>query len=855
MITKVLQWNARGLISKWALIKPFLMETKCDVLCIQESHFFPIDTYDFDLPNYTAYNVYATGERKHGGATVYVSNDLPHYQICLQSTLQAVACSLRLGNTKLSICSLYLPPTETLNYDDLDQLLNELPEPLLLCTDANSRHFLWGADRCDTRGLVWERVIEGYGLCVLNDGSPTRMDDCTGLDSIIDITLSSSSIKPCLTWMTDRDLHDSDHFPIYISMETGYQPPEDNDRFHGWNLNKAKWDGFRQDCELKFLEESGLDNCRIMTEVIVKAANDNIPHKTGRGKYICPWWTDECKNAIAVRKRALNRFRRNRDQPFLLLEYKKAKAKARQVIRRAKKDSWEKLLNTFNYQTPMTHLWDIIRKFTRKTRYNRPLPVLKIDGEVIDEPKAVGNVLGKYFSDISASSHYPELFQNHMTDLVNRLPEFDSDNCECYNQLFSLKELEESINLCGNTSVGPDRIHYAFIKHMTQPQMSELLKLYNYLWRESLFPREWTHSYVIPILKPGKPACNPQSYRPIQLTSCLGKVMERMIARRLAWYMDKNEILSKNQCAFRKGRSTTDHIVRLESEIRRGFFYNRYTLAVFLDFKSAYNLVFPPALLLKMYNLGFRGRIMHYLQLYLGQRKFQVKCRGLSDSYMQSNGLVQGGVISPMLFNLKINDIFEDLPPAFSCAMYADDCTLWVQGRNVRQIIHDMQQALDSLMDWTNRWGFTFTPSKCQAVIFSRYMKKRELDGVPQLTLNNEPVQYAESVRFLGVCLDSKLNMNEHVKYVKTRALQRVPFLKCLAGKGCGADRTILIRVYKSLIRPILEYACPVLDGPDNHAVASLETVQNACLRVATGASGHPGSFLCKLMQMFHLSI
>ena len=185
---------------------------------------------------------------------------------------------------------------------------------------------------------------------------------------------------------------------------------------------------------------------------------------------------------------------------------------------------------------------------------------------------------------------------------------------------------------------------------------------------------------------------------------------------------------------------------------------------------------------------------------------------------------------------MMINDIFDGLPQEFSSAIYADDCTLWLQGRDAMTLADDMQQALDSLAEWANMWGFTFTPSKCKAVFYSRYMPKRELENVPQLTLNNEHVPYAQSALFLGVYLDARLNLVEHVKYIRTRALKRVPLLKCLSGRGCGADRSVLLRIYKSLIRPILEYACQVMEGPSNKAVESLESIQNTCLRIATGA-------------------
>ena len=308
-------------------------------------------------------------------------------------------------------------------------------------------------------------------------------------------------------------------------------------------------------------------------------------------------------------------------------------------------------------------------------------------GVKVDDSLEVGDALGEYFSNISSSENYSNTFCRQIQDIPDIMPVSSSDNMECYNVPFTYAELMESIKNCGNTCIGPDTIHYAFFKHMGELQLQHILHLFNYLWMEGCFPEEWLHSYIVPILKPGKVASKPESYRPIQLTSCFGKVMERMIAKRLAWFVEKENMLSNYQCGFRKARCTVDHIVRLESEIRRGFFYHKYTLAVFLDFKSAYNLVSIPALLLKLYNLGFRGRLMSFIKRYLSGRTFQVKCGRLSNVFVQENGVVQGGILSPILFNLMINDLFDNVPDGFSHAMYSDDCAIWIQGRHLPQLV------------------------------------------------------------------------------------------------------------------------------------------------------------------------
>ena len=144
--------------------------------------------------------------------------------------------------------------------------------------------------------------------------------------------------------------------------------------------------------------------------------------------------------------------------------------------------------------------------------------------------------------------------------------------------------------------------------------------------------------------------------------------------------------------------------------------------------------------------------------------------------------MVQGGVVSPILFNMMINDIYDNVPNECSYALYADDCAIWIQGRRLPQLVTTMQRALDTIQTWADNWGFTLTPSKCSAVIFSRYMNKRELHNITPLKINNEVLSYNDDVKFLGVFFDSRLNMNKHVHHIKAKALKRLPLLKCLAG-------------------------------------------------------------------------
>ena len=128
--------------------------------------------------------------------------------------------------------------------------------------------------------------------------------------------------------------------------------------------------------------------------------------------------------------------------------------------------------------------------------------------------------------------------------------DFESDNDEKYNVDLSKRELIKSIAQATDSATGPDEIQYQFLKHLPDVSLDLLLLLLNKLWQSQDFLDGWREATVIPVTKPGKDRTDPNNYRPIALTSCLCKIMERMINHRLTWFLQDNNIITKYQCVF-----------------------------------------------------------------------------------------------------------------------------------------------------------------------------------------------------------------------------------------------------------------------------------------------------------------
>ena len=159
-------------------------------------------------------------------------------------------------------------------------------------------------------------------------------------------------------------------------------------------------------------------------------------------------------------------------------------------------------------------------------------------------------------------------FQHRCKKGEKQTIKFSSDNAEVYNKPFSMEELRDALHRAHDTSAGPDEIHYQLLKHLPDASLLRLLNIFNKIWISGDFPSDWRKAIIIPIPKPGKDPTNPTNYRPIALTSCICKTMERMINRRLVWYLESNKLLTNVECGFRSRHSTVDHLVRFETFCR-----------------------------------------------------------------------------------------------------------------------------------------------------------------------------------------------------------------------------------------------------------------------------------------------
>ena len=173
------------------------------------------------------------------------------------------------------------------------------------------------------------------------------------------------------------------------------------------------------------------------------------------------------------------------------------------------------------------------------------------------------------------------------------------------------------------------------------------------------------------------------------------------------------------------------------------------------------------------------------------------------------------------------------LDPKTDGSLYVDDFCMCYRSKSMRTIERHLQQCINRIENWASHNGFKFSKSKTQCVHFCQL---RKVHNDPELYLYGSLIPVVEDFKFLGVIFDRKLSFIPHIKYLKAKCLKALNLLKVLSHTDWGADRTVLLQLYRSLIRSKLDYGSIVYGSARPSYISSLDTVHHQGLRLALGA-------------------
>lgn len=407
--------------------------------------------------------------------------------------------------------------------------------------------------------------------------------------------------------------------------------------------------------------------------------------------------------------------------------------------------------------------------------------------------------------------------------------------------------------LPNKTSCGIDNIPLIVLKHITPKIIIEYTTLFNHCINNYYFPKIWKMAKVLPLPKKGKTPNHPLNTRPISLGCNNSKVLEIIINNRLNQHCTKNKVIPDAQFGFKNKQSTTNAINKLLSDINTHVHNREIVAAALVDLEKAFDSVWIRGLIHKLQNFKFPKWLTLFTLDMLSGKKFKTwdGANFSSEVFLVEDGLQQGTVNSPILFNIYTSGLLKlynmnNNNNRYAIA-FADDLIVYLAGKNVKLLQDHLEKLLDNIFKYYKLWNLTPNPSKCEIITFHRPVtnmsgkQKKELQAFKIIANKTDThdgiiIPRKKSVKYLGYNIDYLLRGNEHIQHQLTKAKQTLKInSKLFYNKHLSTKAKTIC--YQLLIRPILTYACPIWWNMGPSMMEELRVLERSILRICTEKS------------------
>ena len=390
--------------------------------------------------------------------------------------------------------------------------------------------------------------------------------------------------------------------------------------------------------------------------------------------------------------------------------------------------------------------------------------------------------------------------------------------------------------------------HPSMLKHLESNAINALSRLFSLCLRNGNWI--WNESNVIFLKKDGKPSYSiPGAYRPISISSYIGKLMERILAHRLEKYLTKIGLTDDNQEGFSKGRNTIRYLHRLTAGIKGDISKKLTVLCLFIDFEKAFDSVWKKGLVVKLWKVGVHGCYLKTIDSFLFGRTVSLLINGFVGPRREclDYGLPQGSVLSPILFKFFIYDIESicQLYEQIKVFKFADDGTVKVTGEDLEECLFFLNLAMGSISNWTSCWRMVINcdPNKTEVLCLNTY----EQGNVPKTFLiGDKEIQLTEKTKVLGIILDRKLNYKDHSKYIHDKLIYRWVCMSRYTNRNWGMNQSVTVRIAKTLFFSSLFYGSIV--WMKNSNMTDINSLWYKVSKAATGAVFNVSSVILEVI-------
>ena len=804
-------WNIRGLHLRFPTLESYVHAHHPTVLCLQEA--FPGNTTKKPSarspPRLSGYRAYC--HPAGAGLVTYIKSKVAHSPDTLLSP-STITTTYYLGITIF----IHGTPTNIYNIHSLSNRLKpeHLPSlspgmPTVLMGDFNAKHPSLG-------GTVTS--INGRRLCFYLKSNSSLLHIPTiqsthikegFIDHVLVQNFSTATLPPHIIPNTALI---SDHWALTFRFQVPSLHPSPSWRRPVYNIPACLLPPFLN-CIAHWYSSYHVTNVNAfsldLTSQIHQFHGSHIrkaKSRSPRPPRVTTWAADPrlADNLIDLQQTG-NHYLNNKSSDNLFA-YLTAARTHREMAKQLKQDSWHSFLQSLNISTPIALVWRKINCIISTTKPSPPPPCFSASQQAT-------NLVNEW-----ALRSRPDNLPNYIQHQLN-LGNIDPTQSRVHRVTaactldpappITVHELRTALLKGRATSPGEDGITYDLLRHLSTVPGNPLLALLNLSLQSATLPESWTNSIIIPIPKP-----HSSDFRPISLTSCVCKVMERIILHRLLHTIGPS--LSPSLYGFLPGRSTQHCFAELFTH------YTPNTYTAFIDLKAAFDIANREVILDELVNLGIVGATLTWIQNYLSNRNSFVYYKGARSPQLPFYlGTPQGGVLSPFLFNVLMHRLIRlmgPLPPDTLLLSYADDICISTQ----------CPELLQRLLD-----NFALVSAQCGLVVNTEKTKLHTMSSLHfPITLRGIQLCTDNHYKYLGAPMSSLHNPTRFITDLCSRLRQRLAPMKILTNRSNGASIPLARSFYILYVRALIDYHALHLSLLPRTSLKPLEKLQNEAMRI-----------------------
>ena len=541
--------------------------------------------------------------------------------------------------------------------------------------------------------------------------------------------------------------------------------------------------------------------------------SEHTPVKKPKRKDEPPWMEREIKKSIEEKRRAWARWKETKRECDKRA-YKKKEAETKKKIKN-KKNAWERKIMECRKSNPKLFYSHVNRA---KSTRSKVAPLINANGGIFIEPKEQANLLNRFYASVFTRSS-------------NELPEpRQRGNGTTLDEILVTEERVrgtiEALKEC--SAAGPDEIPPTVIKQLKDELVIPITILFKKSIEERRIPDDWRESNVTPIYKQKGSRSDPGNYRPVSLTNVVGKMLERIVKQDIVRFIEQNKLMSNSQHGFRSGRSVQTNMTEFLDQTTRWLDKGRSFDIIYLDFAKAFDKVCHKRLILKLAEVGVGEGVRGWIENWLSGRRQRVKVEEeMSDWEDVVSGVLQGSVLGGVLFNIFIDDIDESGGEAF-LRKFADD-TKMAQIVETHEDGQMMQKKIDGLVEWADKWGMAFNSAKCKVM----HCGNKNLQ-VPY-SMDGDRIGVTREERDLGVIVgDTMKPSSQCASAARAGNFALGQLLRAFHYRR----KANIVPLYKTFVRPRLEFAVTAWNPWTEADVRILERVQERLVRAMADVKG-----------------